>query len=41
MLFIFVNTYVFHHFCIEDSKYLSEFGKYQKKIDYLPMSSPK
>ena len=38
MLFIFVNTYVFHHFCIIDSKYLSQFGKYQKK-NYLP--SPK
>ena len=38
MLFIFVNTYVFRHFCIIDSKYLSEFGKYQKK-NYLP--SPK
>ena len=38
MLFIFVNTYVFHHFCIKDSEYLSEFGKYQKK-DHLP--SPK
>ena len=39
MLFIFVNTYVFHHFCIIDSKYLSEFGKYQKKRLTAPFSS--
>ena len=35
--FVFVNTYVFYYFCIIDSSSLSEFGKYQKKIDYLPI----